>query len=632
MLDRTIRSVLLGAIGVVTSSALGGGSGACCLPSGECIVTDEDTCSASDGRYQGNDVPCAVLTGNNVQAFSAIENLPLNDTSPPAQIALNFPGGLVVGDVFVLLRITHTGIGDLRITIEHDGVIVTLWDRACGSSDDIMSTARDDSGLTCPPGFAFSPIQAAGDQLSRFAGQDSGGEWILTVYDEGTLGTGTLGSFAVAVLEGVPTCEPFEDERAHPGWNRVSAEITLTPNQPTYWSAASGLGSMGGLNPIAVPPFTSLDPDPTGTEPGRPCPNEAEGERCLRGYVVAWAVDANNDEIAWNHRSGGATIVGYDVYKAWQYQAWAHQAVGAVTGDGTLHLDGNEYSPGFDLLLMDFFGDGSMALSSDSKWATLYGDLTLHPLDVDARQGSTPVTTKAVIDVWNENEVKFDGLDRCITCWNQTLFENYAGIGVPNNLVNLQTNKGKARIDGRAGDGVCDVFDETEGPCGTLSSDICGEDAALTGLVAHFLEFSALDVVVTQTDDGDQFAVFGKNLVGMGTQDATVQYTPLGPPPTATTPERAGRGGRAQLSRTTRATSAPARVPVAAAAGSPVQDRASGTEKGSLLFISKVELRWNADGELIQDTFVSLLNDGNEAVKVQMEFINGDPPLEAVGP
>ena len=65
------------------------------------------------------------------------------------------------------------------------------------------------------------------------------------------------------------------------------------------------------------------------------------------------------------------------------------------------------------------------------------------------------------------------------------------------------------------------------------------------------------------------------------------------------------------------------------AAGSPTQDRASGTEKGSLLFISKVELRWNEGGELIQDTFVSLLNDSNEAVKVQMEFINGDPPLAA---
>ena len=68
----------------------------------------------------------------------------------------------------------------------------------------------------------------------------------------------------------------------------------------------------------------------------------------------------------------------------------------------------------------------------------------------------------------------------------------------------------------------------------------------------------------------------------------------------------------------------------APAAGAPIQDRVSGTEKGSLLFLSKVELRWDAAGTLIQDTFVSLLNDSNAPVKVQMYFINGDPPLDAV--
>ena len=411
--------------------------------------------------------------------------------------------------------------------------------------------------------------------------------------------------------------QPFlglDGDRPHPGWNRVSAEITLTPNQPTYWSAFSGLGTQGGLNPITVPPFVSLDPDPTGFLPGRPCPDGAD-ERCIRGYIVAWAVDSNNQETSLNQLSGSGTIVNYGDSTAWEYSAWTHQTVGAVTPDGVLNLDGNEYSPGFDLLLMDFYRDGSSPFGRISE---VFGDLTLHPLDVDAQQGSTPVTTKAVLDLWNENEVKFDGLERCITCWDQTLFRDYAGFGVPNNLVNLQTDKGKARIDGRAGDGVCDIFDETEGPCGTLSSDTCGQDAALTGLVAHFIEFQGITLNGVDIDQ----AAFGKNLTGMGTQNATVQYTPLAPPPTANAPERGRRWGRDRLEASGRT------VPLAAAAGSPVQDRASGTEKGSLLFISKVELRWNANNELIQDTFVTLINDSSEVARIQMEFINGDPPLD----
>ncbi|MDY7110350.1 MAG: choice-of-anchor E domain-containing protein [Planctomycetota bacterium] len=51
-------------------------------------------------------------------------------------------------------------------------------------------------------------------------------------------------------------------------------------------------------------------------------------------------------------------------------------------------------------------------------------------------------------------------------------------------------------------------------------------------------------------------------------------------------------------------------------------------EKGSLVFFSKVELRWDQAGNLLQDTFLSLTNDYPDDVWVQMYFINGDPPLE----
>lgn len=56
-------------------------------------------------------------------------------------------------------------------------------------------------------------------------------------------------------------------------------------------------------------------------------------------------------------------------------------------------------------------------------------------------------------------------------------------------------------------------------------------------------------------------------------------------------------------------------------------ERVTASEKGSLLIFSKVEIRWDAAGALIQDTFIDLTNDYPDDVKVKMYFINGDPPI-----
>ena len=58
--------------------------------------------------------------------------------------------------------------------------------------------------------------------------------------------------------------------------------------------------------------------------------------------------------------------------------------------------------------------------------------------------------------------------------------------------------------------------------------------------------------------------------------------------------------------------------------------RVDSTQKGSLLVYPKVELRWDAAGNMIQDTFVDITNDYPGSVEVQMYFVNGDPALDAV--
>jgi hypothetical protein len=325
-------------------------------------------------------------------------------------------------------------------------------------------------------------------------------------------------------------------ERAHLGCNWVDVVLELTGDQPTYWSAASG-------NPAGVSPWTVLDP---GSPNGRPDP-DGSTDRVLRGYVLAWAVDpVTGAEIHWNHLKGDAVIVNYANQAAWEYNAYSFQALMGSHGSetdpnspGVLNLNGVEYDSCFSQLLLDFYAVGSTALSrravagSPNLPVTVNTDLTLFPVDRDLRQETEgPVTTKAKFDIWNQNEHKFSNTERCITCWDQALLSNYEA---PNHFLlgNLQTNKGKARIEGLASQ-ECDVdFDPSDGlALGEDPRDTVSQDAALLGVAAKLLAFAA--------PNGNAMA--GMDLVGMGTEDATIQYDFQGGPPPESPPPPPGGG------------------------------------------------------------------------------------------
>ncbi len=414
----------------------------------------------------------------------------------------------------------------------------------------------------------------------------------------------------------------------HPGWNNLDVAINLTGNQPTYWSGETG-------QPAGVSAFDVLDP---GCLKGRVDP-ECGGFRTMRGYIVAWAVDNLGREIQWNHLAGDATVVNYADGSAWEYNAYAFQAEspnqvhGAVTGTpGTLMLDGTEYANGPDMLLLDFFAVDATSFGAGG----IDTDLTLLPISVDLKQETAgPVTTKASFTVWNMNEVKFTGLDRCVSCWDQLLLRNY---GPPNHflLSNLHTDRGKARIDGLASQ-LCNVdYDPADGQLGSDPRDVVSQAASMLGVAVKRIDFSVANEVPDRGGAPGRSDTAGMNLTVMGTQPATIEADYLGDPP----PSRPTTGGGDDaLDRVDgpRARPASARTelsPVAEGSGAiPIQtaiepdDRVSGSEKGSLLIFPMVELRWDAEGNLLQDTFLNVINDYPGGVQVQMYFINGDPPL-----
>lgn len=58
--------------------------------------------------------------------------------------------------------------------------------------------------------------------------------------------------------------------------------------------------------------------------------------------------------------------------------------------------------------------------------------------------------------------------------------------------------------------------------------------------------------------------------------------------------------------------------------------RVSASQKGSLLIFSKIEIKWDVDGNVIQDTFLDMANDTPGDVRIQGYFINGDTELEEI--
>jgi len=339
-------------------------------------------------------------------------------------------------------------------------------------------------------------------------------------------------------------------ERAHNGWNQVDCGIELTENESLYLSMATGAGGCQR--------FTILDP---GTPPGRPN-LEPDGGRVLRGFVIAFATDDDQNEISHNHLTGHADIINYELRSAWEYQSYAFQAINPSTGtwtDGTpgeLSLDGLEYDYAFNTLLFDFYAVGSTALSNGGTTVMLDTDLTLHPVSVDLRQDSCgPIITKAHFDIWNANEDFRSGTARCITCWDQTLLSAYSvDNGLDNHfiLADLGSDKGKARIDGMQSFECDNLFvppnlqdavlqylllHDREGCYYTINDS---QFASLLGVAAKVLSFSG-------GATGRTWA--GMNLVGAGIESAQILFDIPGGPEQATT--GAGRPGTVSGARST---------------------------------------------------------------------------------
>ncbi len=191
--------------------------GACCTCLNapfNCSTQTVDQCLAMGGVPRGTDTICFPSLGEPI-AYVTFPDLfiPSNATITDT---ITVTDSFTVGDVNVDLGISHTWVGDLDVIIEHNGVSLSIWDRRCGSSDDIMATADDEGtedlcaviGAGPIDGVFYSPEVAALGPLSVFDGMDSAGDWTITITDNAFGDQGNLNQWSLHIDGvGTPVCE-----------------------------------------------------------------------------------------------------------------------------------------------------------------------------------------------------------------------------------------------------------------------------------------------------------------------------------------------------------------------------------------------------------------------------------------
>jgi len=210
-------------------------------------------------------------------------------------------------------------------------------------------------------------------------------------------------------------------------------------------------------------------------------------------------------------------------------------------------------------------------------------------------------TTKANFDIWNQNEDFFSGTHRCVTLWDQELLSNYVQ---PNHvwLSTLGTNSGKARIDGHESPDVCP--DSVEAP--------------LIGVEVKSVRFNG------------KTELAGTTLVGQGYEPGQFKYeVPDGPPEPLVDggqPQDGDTGteGYSEAKKAGLIPPSPEWPDLVGAVANGKTPRTSVSTKGSLLVFPDVEVKWNSDGELIQDTYIMMVNDYIQDVRVKLYLVNGD--------
>lgn len=256
-------------------------TGGCCQGLACSILTQAD-CALAGGTYLGDGSDCVGPGAGNPRLYEADPGLgiPDNDPAQPATHTINVPDSFTIGSVDVDLRIPHTWVGDLVVTVTHNATTVVVVDRmgfptlpfGCNSND--LDVLIDDDGTggpieaLCGPSDAdptptSPPSYLPANALSAFNGMDAAGAWIIEVTDHAQADTGTLEHWSLHIDEPGPSpCVPRGACCTSPTACAVQTEASCTG---VYLGDGTTCGAGGPVTTFVSDPNVDIpDNDPVG--------------------------------------------------------------------------------------------------------------------------------------------------------------------------------------------------------------------------------------------------------------------------------------------------------------------------------------------------------------------------------
>ena len=177
----------------------------------DCSGDDPNVCECPDDNLHLSTQPNLPIPDNTLaDNCTAAGGISSTITLPPS--------AELVADVNVDVNILHTWVGDLAISLEHNGKSVSLKNRPVllGPSCDNLLTTFDDEGLPWPENDCphdgckqtYNPAGCPFYLLSEFDGMPIAGDWIIHVADGFNGDDGTLLAWGLCIAKEEPPCAP----------------------------------------------------------------------------------------------------------------------------------------------------------------------------------------------------------------------------------------------------------------------------------------------------------------------------------------------------------------------------------------------------------------------------------------
>jgi len=178
-------------------------TGGCCV-AGACSIQTGAACLDAGGSYLGDSTNCDGAGLVTTYVSNPFLSIPDNQCIASGFVTdtIVVPDNVAIADINVRVQLTHTFLGDLRIRLTNGATTVSVWERACGSNDN-MDVTFDDEGavVICatPTIGTYVPSGTGAGMLSAFDGQMSAGNWTLEICDGAGIDLGTLNTWELSI-------------------------------------------------------------------------------------------------------------------------------------------------------------------------------------------------------------------------------------------------------------------------------------------------------------------------------------------------------------------------------------------------------------------------------------------------